>query len=370
MALVPVSPPSAPLPEAASGAEWEVSVRPEIVQRIGVRTERAAVREVGRVVRAFGTVEASTRLESVVASRVEGWIEHLAVSADGDRVQPGDLLYRIFSPDLLAAQQDYLAAIRAGGAAREASAARRLRSLGMQAPVVQRLARERTLIEEVPVYAEAAGVAADLAAREGAYVAPGDHVMRLQSYEEVWVVAAVAEKDVLDLVPGTAARLDFPSVGGAGTQGRVDYVYPEIDPGTRTGRVRIVIDNADGRFKPGAYADVTFEVQRRARLVVPGEAVLRNSRGAHVIIALGGGRFAGRTVTTGVTAAGRTEVLDGLDAGAEVVVSGQFMLDSEASLQETLRRFGGADAHRHDMDPAPQMSPTHEHMHPPAGDPP
>lgn len=349
-----------------------VTVSPAIIQSIGVRTQRVREADFGRRVRAFGAVEASARLQRVVASRVAGWIESLAADAQGDRVRAGDLLYRVFSPDLLAAQQDHLSALATGNATRIDSTRRRLRSLGMQAEVVARLARDRQPIEEVPVYAEADGVVAALAVRDGDYVAPGHMLMRLQAYDEVWVVAAVAEQDLAGIRAGMPVRLDFPTLAAAGRTGTVDYVYPEIDARTRTGRVRIVIDNAEENLKPGAFTDVRFEVDARPRLAVPSQAVLRDSSGSHVIVALGDGRFAGRDIVTGVTADGLTEVRAGLQPGEDVVVSGQFLLDSEASLRESFTRFGGGASGRHGGHagnahgaPTPQQG---DHDHDDAGD--
>ncbi len=349
-----------PLSAEARSAGGAISVPAEMIQTMGVRVRPVEVVDFGRRVRAFGSVEASTRLQTVVASRVEGWIELLAVTAEGDPVERGELLYRVFSPDLVAAQQDYLAALRTANEGRVESAGRRLLALGMQAGVVATLARERRLLEQVPVYAESTGIVSVLGVREGAYVKPGDVVLRLQSYEEVWVIAAVAEQDLADVRPGMPAVLEFPTLTGAATRGTVDYVYPEIDPRTRTGRVRIVVPNADGVRKPGAYTDVQFEVDGRERLAVPSEAVLRDSSGSHVIVALGDGRFAGRRITTGITASGRTEVLRGLIAGEPVVVSGQFMLDSEASLREAFTKLGGIHAgHDHGaMEGGARMSPV------------
>ena len=129
-------------------------------------------------------------------------------------------------------------------------------------------------------------------------------------------------------------RLDFPSAPEAPAEGSVDYIYPTIDPATRTAQVRIEVDNAAGYLRPGAYADIAMDLGGGERLSVPTEAILRDSRGAHVILSLGEGRFAGRPVRTGVSANGRTEIIAGLTPGEQVVASGQFLLDSEVNLRE------------------------------------
>ncbi len=327
---------------AKVAAPWGgVAVAPEMIQTMGIRTAPAEQVSFGRTVRAFGEVAPSTRRESVAASRVEGWIEELAVTAVGDAVESGSLLYRVYSPDLIAAQQDFLAAARSGVSGRLESMARRLQSLGMQDSVIAALLERGRLMESVPVHAEAGGVVADLSVRAGSYVKPGAVLIRIQDYSTVWVNVDIAEKDLPMIGLADEAQIMVPAAGDALISGTVNYVYPTVDSRTRTGKVRIVADNRAGLLRPGAFADVTFTIDDRPRLSVPSEAVLRDSRGGHVIMALGDGRFAPRTVQTGVTAVGRTEVLGGLADGERVVVSGQFLLDSEASLRESFAKFSG-----------------------------
>ncbi|MEE4295082.1 MAG: efflux RND transporter periplasmic adaptor subunit [Wenzhouxiangella sp.] len=325
----------------AGGESSGIAVSPEMIQTMGVRTAQAATAEFGRVVRAFGNVEPNTRREAISASRFEGWIEDLVVTAEGDSVRPGQLLYRIYSPELIAAQRDFLTALENGNETRIGASEQRLRSLGMQRATINNLRRERRLIERIPVYAEAGGIVQSLEARDGLYVKPGDAVLRLQSYADVWVKAHIAEEDVAYVSTGIPVTLSFPSAPNAPREGRVDYVYPTIDPKTRTLEVRIVVDNEAGYLRPGAFADVAFSVDEGEKLSVPSEAVLRSSRGGHVILALDDGRFAPRDVETGVSAAGRTEILAGLEPGERVVVSGQFLLDSEVNLREGFSRMSG-----------------------------
>jgi membrane fusion protein, copper/silver efflux system len=321
-----------------------IVVAPEMIQTMGIRTVAAEVVALSRSLRAFGVVETNERLENVSVARLEGWIENLTVRAEGDTVRPGALLYRVYSPDLIAAQKDMLASLAIGNATRIAAVGQRLRSLGMQNAVIERLTETRTVIERVPVYAEAGGTVSELQVREGDYVKPGTPILRLQSYAGVWVMASIPETDLPLIDSGLAVRLDFPSAPEAPGKGVIDYVYPTIDPKTRTAKVRIEVDNASGYLRPGAYADIAIEIASEARLSVPTEAIVRDSRGATVIIAQGEGRFAGRDVQTGISAGGRTEILEGLIAGERVVASGQFLLGSEASLREGLARSQGSSS--------------------------
>ena len=329
MDLVPASGGS----DSAQG-DGSIAVAPEMIQTMGVRTQSAEVIEFSETLRAFGVVQTNERLENVAASRLEGWIENLTIRAEGDTVRPGALLYRVYSPDLIAAQKDYLNSLAIGNSNRIAAVSQRLRSLGMQNAAIDRLTQNREVIERVPVYAEAGGTVADLQVREGDYVKPGTPILRLQSYSGVWVMASIPETDLPLIDTGLPVRLNFPSAPGAPAEGTVDYIYPTIDPKTRTAQVRIEVDNAAGYLRPGAYADIEMDLGGEARLSVPTEALLRDSRGAHVIMAIGSGRFAGRAVRTGVNANGFTEITAGLKPGEQVVVSGQFMLDSEVNLRE------------------------------------
>ncbi|WOI52183.1 efflux RND transporter periplasmic adaptor subunit [Parvularcula sp. LCG005] len=337
MDLVPVAQASS----GDSGREEGIAVSSAMIQTMGVRTAPAEVVSFARQIRAFGRVEPSTRAETVVASRVEGWIEDLSVTAEGDRVEKGDLLYRVYSPDLIGAQQDYLAALRTGADGRIDAAAQRLRSLGMQNAVIASLREGRAVIERMPVTAEENGVVAELAVRDGTYVRPGAIILRLQRYDEVWIIASVAEQDLPAIAEGTLATVSVSAAAVPEREARVDYVYPTVNAETRTGSVRIVLSNENNALRPGAYADVTFAVEDRPRLSVPSEAILRDSRGAHVVIALGGGRFAPRPVQTGLSAMGRTEIIAGLQPGEEIVTSGQFLLDSESSLREGFAKMSG-----------------------------
>ena len=348
MNLVPAS--NDPQPMRPEGVVVEVA--PEMIQTMGVRTARVETAFFERSVRAFGNVESNERLESVAVSRLEGWIRDLAVGAEGDLVARGTLLYRVYSPALIGAQKDFVAALDAGREERINSGRQRLLSAGMQAAVIDQLIENRAVLEALPVYAEAAGTVVSLAVREGDYVKPGTPILSLQSYAKIWVIASIPEADLALVETDQPVSLQFPSAPGAAEMGTVDYIYPTIDPKTRTGDVRIEVDNPSGALRPGAYADIQFSLgSGEARLSLPTEALLRDSRGEHVIVALGNGRFAGRQVETGVKAGSRTEILAGLNSGDSVVVSGQFMLDSEANLREGLAKLepppdNGRDADR------------------------
>lgn len=322
----------------------ELSVSAEMIQTMGVRTAITRRIEFSRTLRAFGTVEADERLENVSVSRIEGWVEDLAVNAEGDSVSNGDVLYKVYSPDLISAQGDFLSALASRNTKRIKSVQQRLRSIGMQHQTITQLSKSKQVIDRVPVYAERDGIVTHLSVREGSYVKPGSPMLRLQSYQNVWVIASIPETDLPLIEKGLIATLKFPSAPLAPTQGSVDYIYSTIEPKTRTAKVRIEVDNSERRLLPGAYADISFRFDAKSRLAVPTEALLRDSRGNHVITAQGGGRFSSRGVIAGVSVDGNTEITSGLEEGDVVVTSGQFLLDSEVNLREGLSKLSRESA--------------------------
>ena len=216
MDLVPV--------KGAPSQDSAVSVSPEMIQTMGIRTALVGTSDFTQSLRAYGTVEPNTRLESMAASRLEGWINGLTVRAEGDIVRRGQRLYSIYTPDLIAAQKDYLASLQIGNERRIASVRQRLKSKGMQESLIERLTETREVIERVPVYAESAGVVTELMVRDGDYLKPGDPVVKLQAYDKVWVIASVPESDLPAMSIGKTATLAFESAPDAAATGTVDYL--------------------------------------------------------------------------------------------------------------------------------------------------
>ena len=338
------------VPSSSGGSDsgvTEVAVSPEMIQTMGIRTAAVERKQIEESLRLFGTVETNERLENVSVSKFEGWIEDLSVNAEGDVVISGELLYRVYSPDLIAAQKDLLNSLRIGNQKRINSVKQRLRSIGMQNSTINSIAQSGKMVEKVPVYAESGGTVASLLVRQGDYIKPGSEILRLQSYDGVWVIASIAERDLPLIKTGQSVNLQFPSAPNLASEGVVNYIYPTIDTATRTARVRIEVDNTTGDLRPGAYANIDVSLQSDSLLVIPTESVLYSSSGAHVIVSLGEGRFKAKTIEVGVNGAGYTELRDGLEEGELVVSSGHFMLDSEVNLREGFAKLqapGAIDA--------------------------
>jgi len=322
-----------------AAAKASVVIAPETIQSIGVRTENAALASFGTNIRSYGLVTENVRNTYVISSRVAGWIEDLEITAVGDEVRKGDLLFTLYSPDLISAQQDYLAAIAAGNKGRINSSAKRLQSLGVGEKALKQIKAERRKLEQLPFYAETTGTVSQLMANKGSYVTPGMQIANIQDYRSVWIEVSVAEKDLQFLEKGGKATVTFPNLGNVERIAQIDYIYPTIDLDSRTGQVRLVLGNRDGTLKPGAYTDVLFETHVEKRLSIPSEAILKSSEGDFVIVALGEGRFQSQRIQTGIHNKGRTEVVHGLEEGEKIVVSSQFLIDSESALRESFRKL-------------------------------
>jgi Cu(I)/Ag(I) efflux system membrane fusion protein len=333
--------------EEAGEAAGTVSIDPRVTQNLGVRTAAVERGSFERRVAAVGTVEADQHRIVTVQSRAAGWVEKLRVRAANDPVQPGQALAEIYSPDILAAQEEYLLLLGAHGddAAEDAlrAAARdRLRFLGVSAGQIEALEHTRKADPRVVLFAPSGGIVSELGVREGSQVSPGMNLFTLVDLSSVWVHAQVPEAQVAWIAPGRPTEARLKALPDRVFEGRVDYIYPEVDAATRTVRVRSVLRNRGLTLRPGMVADVTlFGGAKREVLTVPSEAMIYTGARSVVIVAEGEGKFRAVEVRTGMEASGRTEVLRGLEPGQSVVVSGQFLIDSEASLSSALTRLEG-----------------------------
>ncbi len=334
-----------------------VSIDPRVVQNLGIRTAPVERGEISQAVRAAGSVMANENRIEVVQNRTAGWVEKLQVRAVNDPVRKGQLLAEIYAPELLAAQEEFLLAQRmASQDARNQSlveAARgRLRLLGLTEGQITHLQSSGQPQRRVAVYAPISGIVTELGVREGAQVSPGMSLFTLADLSNIWVTAEVPEAQVARLAAGMPVTAAIAALPGQSFDGKVDYVYPDVNPETRTLRVRTVFANQKLLLKPGMFAEVVLgEGEMRSMLLVPSEAVIRTGTRATVILAEGGGRFRPVEVELGGEHAGQTEILAGLDEGQQVVVSGQFLIDSEANLRSTLGRLSAPEAEMQPMQP-------------------
>jgi len=343
--------------EAAGAGRPTVRVRGEIVQSMGVRTRPVARTTLWKFVQTVGRVDYDETVLSHVHPRAQGWMERLDLRAEGERVERGQLLGELYSPEILSAQVDFLVSLDYTGTAardRVEKARNRLRLLGVTEETIRELEEERQTRNTVPVIAPHGGIVTGLMAREGMYVTPSSEIFTIADLSRVWVLVDVFEHQIDWIKPGLGAEIALPAYPGRTWEGKVDYLYPELDPKSRTLRVRLVFDNPDRLLKPNMFAEVKiYGGPRRDVLAVPREAVIVTGQRESVVKALGDGRFQPVDVVTGMRGGDAVEILSGVKEGDEVVVSGQFLIDSESSLQASFLRManGGeetaADAHAH-----------------------
>jgi Cu(I)/Ag(I) efflux system membrane fusion protein len=326
--------------QGAGGAGDEIRLTAAMQNNLGVRTATAGLAPLDTTLRAVGTVAYDERGRVEVRVRTEGYVERLAVRAEGEAVRRGQALFAVFSPKLAAAQREYLNAVSMGDASLGDAAAGRLAALGLDPGAIERLRATGRPAERVTYYAPEDGVVTLLGIREGALAQPGMSAITLAPTRRLWVVADIAEADADRVRAGAAARVTFPSLPGETFETRVLEVLPELQETTRTLQARLGLDNAGRRLAAGMRADVLIEGSgARQALLVPQEAVIRTGRSERVMVALGEGRFVAREVRSGAESGADIEILQGLAPGEQVVVSGQFMIDSESQVRSSLRRY-------------------------------
>jgi membrane fusion protein, copper/silver efflux system len=328
------------LPVYADAGQAIVIISPAVLQNLGVRYATAEYGPLPTVVSAVGYVRYDERTIREVRIRADGWVERLTVRAEGDPVTTGDTLFEIYSPTLATAESEYLDALEFGDAALIAASERRLRALGIDVAAIRTLHERREVRPRIAVRAPSSGVVDELAVREGAMVKPDMLALRIVALDPVWVIVEVAEADAALVHAGASVAMTLPALPGAQLEGRIDYLYPQLAPATRTLRARIALRNPGIALRPDMYVSAQITGPEEAPVVhVPLEAVIRGGRADRVVLALGDGRFATRKVTVGREAGDRVAILGGLSAGDRIVSSGVFLIDSEASLRSSLGRM-------------------------------
>lgn len=320
-----------------------VRISSTMANNIGIRTARIERSDLARKARTVGFVGYDEMKVSHIHMRAEGWIDELTVKSEGERVKKGDLIFRIYSPDLVVAQSEYVQALKQGQTVLSRLAKERLGLLNFLDSQITELKRTGEVRQLVDVYADQDGIVVDLNIAENMFVTPGTTILTIVDLSSVWVLADVFEEEAQWMKVGLPASVNTPFQPDAVRRGTVDYVYPTIDPVTRTLKVRLKFDNPDELLKPNMYAEVSISGEPKARVLsIPRDALIRTGTSQRVILALDGGAFEPREVKTGMVSNDRIEIVSGLKDGDILVVSGQFLIDSEASLSASFRRMGEA----------------------------
>ena len=342
MDLVPVT-----RQEATTGV---IRIEAERRQEIGVVTARVERRALVVPVRAVGKVVVDETKLADVTVKYQGWIETLYVDEPGQLVRRGQPLFALYSPELLAAQHEYLAALSSQADARSsgapdradylvAAARQKLRLWDLTPGQIERLGRTRQPIASIPILSTVSGYVIEKEVVEGSAVEPGMRLFRLAGLDEIWVEAEVYESELVLLKAGDSALVTFPYVPGRTFAGTIAFVYPYLDPASRTGRVRVKVPNPGLELKPDMYANVSLGRALGERLAVPQAAILFAGDRQFVFVDLGEGRLAPRRITAGQRAGDWVEVLEGLRAGDVIVTSGNFLVAAEARLKLPLEQW-------------------------------
>jgi Cu(I)/Ag(I) efflux system membrane fusion protein len=316
--------------------------------QIGVRTEPAAVRPLHIAVRAVGEIVYDETRMHDVSLKVEGWVEELDVDRTAQGVEKGERLLSLYSPDLYSAQRELLQVRESGNQALVETAESRLLLWGMARQTIDEVVRRGEPLLNVPIVSPAAGYVVEKSVVEGSYVPAGGRLFRVAGLERVWVEASVFETDIALLNPGARVSVTVGSLPGVERHGVVDFVYPHLASETRTGRVRIELDNTDGELKPGMYADVSIHADLGDALQIPESAVIFTGPHRLVFVEGPGEHLVPREVNIGRRSDGRYQVLDGIEVGERVVTKGGFMIASESRIRAALDYWEGESDGRHD----------------------
>ncbi len=329
------------------------------LQKLGVRAEVAASREMRRTIRAVGTVVPSERTLHVVSPRFEGWVTRLYVNTTGATVKRGQPLLEVYSPDLVSAQEEYRAAwqsLQAMGRANDDSRAnmqalvdgslQRLRNWEIADAEIDSLRTGGPVRTSMVLRSRVDGIVMKRMAVDGMRFMPGETLFEIADLSHVWLMASVFEQDLGLVRTGQPATASFTAYPGRTFDGELTFVYPTVEAATRTGQVRIELPNATGLLKPDLYGTVNVDAGlATAAVAIPESAVLDSGTRQAVLIELGGGVFEPREITLGLRGDGYVEVLKGIEEGERVVVNGNFLIDAESNFKAALGALGGHAGH-------------------------
>jgi membrane fusion protein, copper/silver efflux system len=330
---------------AGSGAPTSsIEIDPRVVQTLGIRLATVEQSSFARVVDTVGLVAVDEHRIEAIQVREPGWVERLEVRAVGDPVRRGQLLAGVYSPDLLATQQELLIARSSNDPTLIEAAGRRLGLFGLSDAQIARIEKTGHAERRIDYYAPFNGYVMELGARQGAAVEPGATLFQLANLSSVWMIAEVPEAQAAWVKTGNPAEAQVPALPGERFEGKVDYLYPELTQATRTLKVRVVFNNPGEHLRPGMFATAHLRGStQESTLTVPTEAVIKTGTRSIVIVADDATHFRPAVVRVGAERGGRSEILEGLQLGQSVVASGQFLIDSEANLRSAFDDLAGSN---------------------------
>ncbi|RRU95546.1 efflux RND transporter periplasmic adaptor subunit [Stutzerimonas xanthomarina] len=333
-----------------------ISIDAGITQNLGIRLATVSRGQLVNVTEAVGVLEYNARDVALVQARAGGFVERVYRHAPGDVLDKGAALADLLIPEWSAAQEEYLALRRIGEPALLAAARQRLRLAGMPASTISQLERSGKVNASITISTPIGGVLQELDVREGMTLAAGAPLARINGLDSVWLEVAVPEAQSQGIRVGQRATARLPALPGQLIEGEITAVLPEANAASRTLRVRVELPNPDGLLRPGLTAQASLAGGDDASvLLIPGEAVIRTGRRSLVMLAEPGGRYRPVEVETGRESGSQTVILRGLEEGQQVVASGQFLLDSEASLRGIVATPAASDVQHDHAQPAPTL---------------
>ena len=331
-----------------------VKIDPVVVQNMGVRTAIAEKTSISRTIRALGRVGFDEERMARLHPKIEGWIEEMWINKTGQDVAQDDMLLSIYSPKLVSTQQEYLLAlnnfevlkgspfdeIRQGAQDLVNSSRERLSLLDVPEHQIEELEQTRKIKKQLHIHSPMAGTVIRIGSRQGQFVTPKTELYMMVNLDQVWVYADVYEYELPWVKLGDEVEMTLASVPGKTFKGSLAYIYPYAESKTRTTKVRLVFDNRERLLRPDMFAEVSIQSGRlNNSVVIPAEAVIRSGSHTQVFIVRSPGKFEPRIVKLGLESGGRVAVLEGVQAGDEVVVSAQFLVDSESKLRESASKM-------------------------------
>lgn len=321
-----------------------IKINPNTVNNMGVKTSEVRLAPLDLTIDTVGYVQYNEDTLVHIHPRVEGWIDKLYVKTTGQAIVKGEPLYALYSPQLVNAQEEFLLAQKRQNANLIAASLERLKALQMPLSSIEKLTHSGQVQQTVIFSAPQSGVVDNLNIREGFYVKPGTTLLSIGSLDEVWVEAEIFERQAAQVKTNLNATMTLGFLPTEEWQGKIDYIYPTLDPITRTLRVRLRFNNPQRLLKPNMFAHVTIHRQLSANsLLVPRDAVIRSGSQDRVVVALGDGQFKSVAVQLGIITNQQAQILKGLSEGEHVVSSAQFLLDSESSITSDFKRMDHAE---------------------------
>lgn len=327
-----------------------IKVKASTAQKMGIRTETVTRKKLSRIIHTVGSIGYNEDSLHHIHSRTNGWVEKVYVKAEGEKVKKGHPLVEFYSPDIVAAQKDLIIAktsgklfSQKGSASLVGSAKQKLRLLDVPESIIKRVQTSGKSQDRVPILAPENGVIIDMGIRDGMYVTPMLEMYSIADLSTVWVQVDVYEHQLSWMSVGNTADIEVRAIPGKVWTGKIDYIYPELNPVTRTLRVRLKFETPEQLLRPNMFADVTLYSKAKSALSVPAEAMIYYENSPRVVKVVSKNKYKPVEVKTGMKSDGQVEILEGLKEGDKIVVSGQFLLDSESNLQASFRRMMDAN---------------------------